>query len=179
MEILTLLNPSTINPDSTGGLPELTAADLSACLAGCDNVGLMIIFRRVMGDQSKHKKAYERLQKAVFRFADQNKWKISKNDQKLTNLTNLCLLEYTNPLKCPTCNGTGMYRYKECNTCKGSTNYVLTDSQRAEIIGIHRSNWKRNWKLRHKELTDFFSEILPDYEYRVKKKFYKRLINRD
>ena len=158
----------------SGGRPELTTSDIAACLAGGDNIGVMILLRRIAGDTSAHPDAYKRLIKGLARVAKQNKWKLTRSDTA-KNLLNLCLYEYIHPLKCPTCRGTGFYRYKECTTCNGTTSYTLNDSQRAHAIGIHRSNYRRTWAVRHKQVTDYLSEALPDHESRVLSRLYKML----
>ena len=178
MQLLTRLNAGTVNLEGvSGGIPELTTSDIAACLAGGDNIGLMILMRRDAGDTSAHKAAYRRLVKGVIRVAKQNRWKI-KGAKEVKSLLNLCLYEYIYPQKCPTCGGTGYYRYKECGTCHGTTNYVLNDSQRAYAIGVHRSNYRRTWSTRHKQVTDYLSEALPDHENRAGSRIYKLLKER-
>ena len=176
LQILTRLNPKGVNLEGVnGGIPELTTADLSACLAGADNIGLMVILRRVTDDTSGHREAYKRLMKGIIRVAKQNRWKLGKNDNKIKQLLNLCLYEYIYPIKCPTCRGTGYYRYKECPTCHGTTNYTLNDSQRAYALGVHRSNWRRTWANRHKQVSEYLTIALPDHEGRAIRRIVKLL----
>lgn len=178
MELLTVLIPSSVDLEPTSHRTDrngLTAALVSAAMAGADPIGVMILMRRITDDTSAHKAAYKRLLKGVIRIAKENKWKIDKNDNKIKELLNLCLYEYIHPVKCPTCRGTGYYRYKECDTCNGTTNYVFNNAQRAYFVGVHRSNWPRVWQSRHKQVTDYLSKALPDHESRANSRLYKLL----
>lgn len=180
MEILTILNPGSIDLEPTSRRTDkdgLSAALVSAAMAGADEIGVMVLMRRVGGDTSAYKEAYIRLTKGVIRVAKQNKWKLTNCD-KVKDLLNLCLYEYIHPIKCPTCRGTGFYRYKECPTCLGTTNYTLNDTQRAQAIGVHRSNWRRTWAIRHKQVTDYLTIALPDHESRALSRIYKLMKSR-
>lgn len=179
IEQLVRINAKGINLEGvSGGRSDFTTADISACLAGADNIGVMVLMRRVADDTSAHKQAYRRLVRGVIRVAKQNRWNLTNCD-KVKALLNLCLYEYIYPIKCPTCRGTGYYRYKECGTCHGTTNYALNDTQKAYAIGVHKSTWKRTWSARHRQVSDYLSEALPDHESRAVNRFYKLMKSRD
>ncbi len=175
MEMLTKLNPKAGISEGYGGIPELTTSDIAACLSGADDIGLMILLRGVNGDTSSHQAAHEKLLKAVIRLAKEKKWKVNNSGENIVNLLNLCLIEYICPIKCPTCKGTGLYRYRECTTCHGTTNYTLNNTQRAKLIGVHKSRYGRTWQSRHKQVTEYINTTLPAHEYRAKRSIIKKL----
>lgn len=176
MEILTLLNPSTINPDSTGGLPELTAADLSACLAGANTNGTELLLNRVAGLKISEKALFINLFIDVLRMAHRNGYKLTnKKAKRLEQLLTIALYEHLSGQICPSCKGTKYSLIdpsKPCSTCRGTGKYRLSDSQRAQVIGIKKQSW-RHW-------NDIYTDIeilLQSREYQVIKKLKKMLKN--
>jgi hypothetical protein len=176
MEILTLLNPSTINPDSTGGLPELTAADVSACLAGANTNGTELLLNRVAGLRVSEKALFISLFVDTLRIMRRNGHKLTnKKAKRVEQLLAIALHEHLSGQICPSCKGTKYSLIdpsKPCSTCRGTGKYRLSDAQRSQILGIKKQSWP-HWR-------DIYTDIevlLQTREYQVIKKLRKMLKN--
>ena len=176
MQLLTRLNAGTINLEGvSGGIPELTTADLSACLAGADHAGLDLLLKRVTGLAVAHNDIYKQVRERCLRLAVRNGWKITeKSINKILILLFIAIYEQTADIVCPSCRGTKYSQLRpseHCATCHGSGKWRIADPVKAELIGISKQGYSQTWRYRY----DDIKIMLDTREYLAKKSIFKLL----
>jgi len=78
----------------------------------------------------------------------------SPDNKRKFQLARLAILESICPLHCKACGGKGIQYAQRgvvqtCETCKGSGYKAYSAAERAQLIGLHRSGWKRVWEDRY------------------------------
>jgi hypothetical protein len=180
LEILARLEAKTSTWGDTGGSHDpLTAAMISASLAGADPVGLLVLRWRV-----GHKipsSGYWMLLTAISGIASKEGWKVPKKDigkERTIRLMEVCLDDYALPVRCPVCHGTGENElHKDCTKCEGTGNKNRSNNSRAKQIGVHRSTFMRSWKPKYHVIMNYFMDTLHEHEYLASKEIKKKLNN--
>lgn len=176
MQILTRLNPGTINFEgSRGGIPELTTSDIAACLAGANITGMNILLKRVAGFEIAIQRIYDTVRDSALRVAWRNGWKLTdKGLEKLVILLYLAICEKVATNVCPSCRGTkySILRPSEhCRTCRGTGKWKIDDYIKAKAIGISKSAYSQTWRERFDDLL----LLLETREYQAKRSMYQML----
>jgi len=181
MEILTLLDPSTVDPTASHSTDNsgLTPALVSAAMAGTNPIGMSLLMRRVCGTVEADT-GILRLQLIVIREAKRLKWKYERSDT-LKLLTDLCIWEYTNSAICGKCDGSGVIVHEdqvtrsECRKCKGSGYAQNGATLRSNWLDVSRNTYYKTWEKRRAHISELFNEMLPEYEYAAGKHIKYRL----
>ena len=171
MEILTILDPSSVDwtgmarsTDNQG----LNSALVSAALSGTNPIGLSLIEMRVRGLRMSHT-GISKVNQMVLDESQRRNWKI--NREKLRRLTELCLIEYTNPPLCRICHGSGKVSHNnviidnQCPLCEGTGQGKYANSHRAHFVGVSRNTWYKSYDKKRAHIEQLFSDILPDFEH--------------
>ena len=199
MEILTILNPGSIDLEPTSRRTDrgrLTAALVSAAMAGANPIGVTLLKRRVT-DATDSDRGILKLRGIVESEAKTKKWKY-EHEKRINLLSDLCVWEYTHPPKCKSCDGSGRVLFEaaledlkvsslqelletlvfeECPECKGTGNGDNTVVSRAHYIGVSRKTYYKTWENRRAHIAKLFNEMLPDYEFYALRHIKKYLRN--
>ena len=189
MEILTILNPGSIDLEPTSRRTDhggLTAAIVSAAMAGANPIGLTLLKRRVT-DATDADQGILRLRSIVIKEAKRRKWKYS-HIKRLKLLSDLCVWEYTHLPVCRMFQGsTYIYHVdlitrEACPKCEGTGNGENAVVSRAYYLGVSRNTYYKTWDKRRAHIAKLFEEMLPDYEFyagRHIRKYLRRTIESD
>jgi hypothetical protein len=189
MEILTILNPGSIDLEPTSRRTDhggLTAALVSAAMAGANPIGLTLIKRRVT-DATDSDTGILKLRSIVKDEAKRRKWKY-EHEKRLNLLSDLCVWEYTHRPVCRMCHGsTYIYHVdlitrETCPKCEGTGNGENAVVSRAYYLGVSRNTYYKTWERRRECISKLFEEILPDYEFyagRHIRKYLRRTVESD
>lgn len=159
---LAKLAPAAGMRQGSGGIPEYTAADIAAALAGCDDplATMLVLYKwALMGDIA------QKLERAAYLMAVdiavKEKWQIPKGKELVRHMTRLAILESSNPPKCNTCNGLGKEYTNEgglkqiaCRACGGGGARRMTGELRSLIVGLDPSRWSKTWGRRYETILD-------------------------
>ena len=201
MEILTILNPGSIDLEPTSRRTDhdgLSAALVSAAMASANPIGVTLLKRRVI-DATDSDTGIFKLRSIVKDEARHRKWRF-EHEKRLNLLTDLCVWEYTHPPKCKSCEGSGIVLFEaaldgikvksleelleklvfeECPDCKGSGEGDNTVVSRAEYLEVSRPVYYKTWERRRQYIAQLFSEMLPDYEFYAWRHIKKYLRNQE
>lgn len=167
LELLTLLNPNSIDPTKVqgdgNGKPTFTSEDVAGALRDLDDDEVNLLLSKYTGNtetlksicsntNTQDKEYYSLYLKVVDLFNFKGYRVKGDKKGKIRCLLNLCIIESMES-PCPTCKGTKTYRYKPCKACTNHPGQLrLSNSQKAHAIGINRKNWTR-WVKPYNEVT--------------------------
>ena len=182
MQILTILEPSTTDLEPTSHSTDntgLTAALVSAAMAGANPIGISLLKRTVCGSRQADT-GILKLRSVVLDEAKRRQWKY-ESEKRINLLSDLCVLEFTNMPLCKTCYGSKVVisaenvTREECPTCKGTGNGEFTATSRAQWLEVSRNTYYKTWDKRRLHINKIFDDILPEYLYSAKKHIRYRL----
>jgi len=185
LEILARLSPAISQIDSIGFSTgdKFTSSDVAACLCGCDDIGLMGLFKRVDSDIS-HSEGFYRLYAKILGLGKGKGWKGRRTaieTGRLRKLLTICLDDYYVKHKCRVCRGTGKVPVpnspltRTCRSCKGERFKQRLDKERAEILSVTRSEYSKVWKSRHKSVMEYLQDTLPNREANARERIRRNL----
>jgi len=158
MQILTILEPSTTDLEPTSHSTDntgLTAALVSAAMAGANKPGLELLIGQVCGRadiSALHDVFYPEVESTAKRL----NWRLRASDAARAGcLLRIVIVETLLDKKCPSCRGTKYSKIepsKHCRTCKGTGVWVMHDFAKAEYIGISPAAFSKTWIERQEEL---------------------------
>ena len=177
IECLARLNPKIQSLGDAGGRSEFTALDLAAACAGADDLGFRILLAKICGDSSQHSELFSKIYQIIAKKAVSEGWRLNKTGGRLKSLAQIALFESVNDFACPACTGTGFNRKRptdHCRPCAGLGRLRLTDSIRAQVLGVSRSAWSELWNQRYRETQ----QIISDRESSAVNKISRQIGNR-
>ena len=127
---------------SGGSFGALSKSDLAYCLTG----------------MPPHIYAYARAKflHSTDKIPDLLAWVLenSPHNKRQFELARLAILESICPKHCPDCDGKGIQYGQRgvvttCQTCRGSGYKAYSAAERARLVGLHRSGWRRVWEDRY------------------------------
>lgn len=183
MEILTLLDPSTVDATASHSTDNsgLTAALVSGATAGANSIGLNMLFATVNGDRKALEYLYEQFYGVLTLLSDKQGWKYREKEkmpQRLRIMAEIAVYEIIIKQRCPTCKGSKKSPEnpaEDCETCNGVGRKHETGRGYARAIGINESTWRNTWEARYFE----FIQLVQEHEYSAKRLIRKRLISVD
>ena len=187
MEILTILNPSSIDLEPTSRRTDhdgLSAALVSAAMAGADPIGVNMLKSSVAGDRTAQKALYSQFDAVVSVLCKKNGWRFRQKDKKavrLVRMAEMAVLDIVIRVPCPKCKGE---RYeldannipdttKPCSKCEGIGARRVQEQDYAKALGIDESTWRGTWQNRYNELL----RELQEREYDARRYIKRKLLN--
>lgn len=178
-EILTKLNPKTVNFLGSGGCGGgLSPADVSACLSGASRLGVATLLASIGGDTRVHKKDFDNMFDGILGLAKENHWVLKNKGKRLKILLQLAIHEHCNRTACPTCKGSKYHqsdKTKLCRTCRGVGIYMSRQQEKAELIEVTQQAWSRMWDLRYTQIHQYIQEN----EHKAMREIHKKLSQDD
>ena len=180
MQILTILEPSTTDLEPTSHSTDntgLTAALVSAAMAGANPIGVNMLKAAYAGDRTAHKALYGQFYDVLISLAKIQRWKFrekAKKELRLRALVDIAMFDIIVAIPCPECKGSKLDPIKKpCPVCRGIGKRRITGIDFAAVLGIDESTWRKTWEPRYSE----FVQILQENLYDSRRYIYKRLIN--
>ena len=131
-----------------------------------------------------HEYAYARAKylHSVDKIPDLLNWVLenSPENKRKFELARLAILETICPRLCPACAGKGIVYgirgvVSNCQTCQGSGKKAYSDAERAQLVGLHRSGWKRVWSDRYSLIYRRLQSIDNDVNRHIRLRLGKNL----
>lgn len=147
-EILARLCPKIADLGSRGGLPELTALDVAAALAGLAP-GPYHLARLAWVDD--HRAEPDLVRALCDEVSPPRRPGMGAGRPYLAALA-LAIAEYAWPPRCHECEGHGVLwtpKPKHCTGCHGSGSGRWSERQMAEAVGVSVAEWREVWRGRY------------------------------
>lgn len=193
--IVTKLNPHGPLPESLGGDPDLTTADVYAALgygklSDCAyRIGQALY---APNDQDEALACCHGLRYVDSLFT-KNNWSAAKPIQKMLNhdleygiakdrkahqhyleskfkfrLVRIAMVELAHNGNCQTCNGTGSVDYRVCRSCKGGRKKPHSQKLKATWLGVDKMSWRNTWSPRYGQIFREFQSWCYEFEQQLK-----------
>ena len=177
MEILTILEPSTVNLEPTSRRTDklgLTASDVAAALAGANKAGLALLLGQICGT-SEYNAIYGLFWPETIKLANRLNWRTDEPTLvRMGRLLDIVLSESILSKKCPSCRGT-KYSFinpaDPCPTCKGTGLNINFDYLKAQYLEISDRAWRKTWRERERDIK----ALLDRRSYQAKRKIISNL----
>lgn len=165
---LSLLGPTRVRLDGSGGVGELTTAMVQAGLGALkDEDGAALLLAKVQG-VTGYARLEHNIHRRVLAIAKREGWRPDKPrtlKELCLGMTRLALLEFLIPQKCSMCHGRAKRYvrakrdYEPCRRCDGVGSLPLSARERARELGIAPTTWQRNWSPRYQRIQAFLSDL--------------------
>ena len=159
-ETLALLTAQgvVIKPRIVDGGERPNLSHIAGALSGVSRQAYLYAASKWIGDKSVEPELFYRIYVMVGTIAAKEKWRIPKGKEILRGLTKLAIIEEIEAPVCPKCKGS------QCKTCNHTGFLRLKGSERADLVGVSRYAWCRNWSYKYPLIVNgiraFESEIL-------------------
>ena len=187
MEYLTVLIPGSIDLAPTSRRTDkdgLTAALISAAMAGADPVGINMLKTAITGDRTAQRALYSQFYAVVNDLCVKGGWRFRQKDKKalrLTRMAEMAVLDIVVRIPCPQCKGE---RYeldsnnrpdvsKPCQKCHGIGARRVQEQDYAKTLEIDESTWRGTWQARYNDLL----RELQEREYDARRYIKRKLLN--
>lgn len=155
-----MLTARAIQYDQAGGREHsaLTSAHVAGMLSGLATAPYLCGLLVEAGYWDCLLRLERELWHAIIELASKREWNLPNGPGPCRPLGHLALFELVGPsTPCPKCKGEGSKADEytttrvSCERCSGRGKLPLTPYSRADLIGIHSSNWSKVWASRYQD----------------------------
>ena len=179
MELLTILLPGSIDLEPTSRRTDkdgLSAALVSAAMAGANPIGLNMLKAAYAGDTDAERALHEQFYTAAETLAKIQRWKFREKDKKekrLRLLVDIAMLDIIASIHCPLCKGAKQNPdnpAEKCPKCDGNGSRRYTGRAFARALNMNEANWRNTWERRYYDLVQLLQEKQHDARRHIQRK---------
>lgn len=143
-----------------GGYSNVSRTELAGYLQNVESLPSLLVWAQYINAEGVQGQLLYEAELRVADIAADRGWRPPRGKQLLRRMARLAVLELVEPLKCPSCRGTGANRLgRRCKLCRGSGNRKVTERQRARLLDVPQSTWERTWQRRYHRVLSHFESL--------------------
>lgn len=162
-EQLAQMNAHGVLPDKISGSgSNHSRTEIAGALHGITDLPLHLIWSEFIDATCVQGRLWYHAEMHVIDLAVEREWFLPRHDpqrgkETLRRMARLAILELTTPLRCQSCGGTRVNRLaRACGKCRGTGNLVIRKGERARLLDIPYTSWRRQWRSRYHAILAHF-----------------------